>query len=201
MKVKVCGITNYEDGAYAAECGADALGFIFYKKSKRYVTPAKVKAIIDQLPYFICKVGVFVNEEPEYINEILKEIGLNAVQLHGDEKPDLVDKITLPVIKSFRVNEQFDFSLLEKYNDCTFLLDTYSEREFGGTGSKFNWEFIPDEIKSKIILAGGISDENIDVAVNEINPAAVDLSSSLEKSPGIKDHKKIKQFFNKLKNL
>jgi phosphoribosylanthranilate isomerase len=201
MKVKVCGITNLEDAVYADKCGADALGFIFYKKSKRYISPESAKKIIDQLPLFLIKVGVFVNEEPEIINKISSNISLNAAQLHGDENPSIVDKISIPVIKSFRVSEHFDFSVLSNFRKCSILLDAYSDGELGGTGKQFNWKFIPNEIKPKIILAGGISHENIENVVNDINPAAVDLSSSLEKSPGIKDHEKIKLFFNKLKNL
>lgn len=196
MQVKICGITNLEDALLCCELGADALGFIFYSMSKRFITYEKAKEIINQLPNFIVKVGVFVNHPFEEVNVNAKEIGLNIIQLHGEESPEYINEISLPVIKSFRVNETFDFSRLDKYPKCSFLLDTFSEHEPGGTGKTFNWETIPKSIRNKIILAGGISVENIESVFREVQPQAVDLSSSVESSPGIKDHKKLKEFFS-----
>ena len=162
MKVKICGITNIEDALLSYNLGADAVGFIFYKKSKRYIEPIKAKKIINQLPAFINKVGVFVNESAEEINKVSKEIKLNLVQLHGDETPEIVDQTDLPVIKAFRVKEIFDYSKLKNYKNCYFLLDAYDDKEYGGTGQNFNWNKIPEELKNKKILAGGISVENIE---------------------------------------
>ena len=201
MKVKVCGITNIEDAKVCVDNGADAIGFIFYKESKRYVKPDTARAIISTIPIFTIKVGVFVNENFDYINNIAWKIGLNAVQLHGDETPEFVEQIHLPVIKSFRVSDEFDFSILNKYTGCTILLDSFNPNELGGTGLQFNWDKIPNELRDQIILAGGISLDNIDEVYNKIKPAAIDLSSSLEKSPGTKDHKKVKIFFNKIRKL
>jgi phosphoribosylanthranilate isomerase len=201
MKVKVCGITNIEDAKVCVDYGADAIGFIFYKGSKRFVKPQTASNIISRLPFFIMKVGVFVNENFDYINNIAWKIGLNAVQLHGDETPEFVEQIHLPVIKSFRISDEFDFSILNKYTGCTFLLDSFNPNELGGTGLQFNSEKIPNELRGKIILAGGISIDNIDEVYNKIKPAATDLSSSLEKSPGTKDHNKVKNFFNKIRKL
>lgn len=200
MKVKVCGITNFEDAKLCVDCGIDALGFIFYKKSKRYIEPENAKEIIDKLPIFVFKVGVFVNEEVKRVNQIANELKLNAVQLHGDEDLDYYHKINYPVIKAIRVDEDFNHNL-EKYSNYTILLDSKDEKEYGGTGQQFNWYLIPKISRDKIILAGGVSENNIEEIYNKIKPQAVDLSSSLEKEPGIKDHKKVKSFIRKLNKL
>jgi phosphoribosylanthranilate isomerase len=201
VKIKICGITNSEDALQAESLGADALGFIFYKKSKRYREPTEVKLITKELSPLTTKVGVFVNESSVMINKISKAAGINVVQLHGNEEPATISKISLPVIKTFRIDDDFNFKQLENYNDYPILLDTHSNIEYGGTGQKFNWEMIPDNIRSKIILAGGISVENLDFVFKNIKPAGVDLSSSLETEPGKKDKEKMKEFFNKVNQL
>jgi phosphoribosylanthranilate isomerase len=201
LKVKVCGITGAEDARLCEKQGADALGFIFYEGSKRNILPNDAKKIIETLSPFTLKVGVFVNESYEKIVRIVKYCGLNMVQLHGNESPELVDMLNVPVIKAFRVNESFDFSELERYRNCYFLLDSYSKDEFGGTGSTFNWQVIPESIRSKVILAGGISVENVGKIVEEINPVAIDISSGLESSVGKKDAEKVKTFFNRIKTI
>ncbi len=198
MKIKICGITNIEDALATESFGADAVGFIFYKKSKRYVAPEQAEHIIKSLSPFTTKVGVFVDETFEIINNISKQTGINLVQLHGDENPDIIKSISLPVIKAFRVDDNFDYNELNQYHEYSILLDAYSENEYGGTGNKFNWEKIPVEIKDKIILSGGISSDNIEFIYKNINPAAVDLSSSLEITPGKKDKKKMEKIFNKV---
>jgi phosphoribosylanthranilate isomerase len=198
MKIKICGITNIEDALTAESLGANAVGFIFYNKSKRYVTPEQAKPIIKSLSPFTTKVGVTVNETLENINKISQQTGINLVQLHGDEKPNIIKSISLPVIKSFRIDDNFDYSKLNQYHNCSILLDAYSENDYGGTSNKFNWEMIPSEMKNKIILAGGIASDNIEFIYKDINPAAVDLSSSLEIAPGKKDKKKMEEFFNKV---
>jgi len=198
MKIKICGITNIEDALAAESLGADAVGFIFYKKSKRYITPEQAENIIKTLSPFTTKVGVFVNETFEIINIISKQTGINVVQLHGDENPDIMKSISLPGIKAFRVDDNFDYKKLNQYQEYSILLDAYSENDYGGTGNKFNWEKIPFEIKNRIILSGGISSDNIEFIYKNINPAAFDLSSSLEIKPGKKDKKKMKNFFNKV---
>lgn len=200
MKVKICGITNIDDAKFCVDCGADALGFIFYEKSKRYIEPDIAEKLIDSLPFFVFKVGVFVNEEVERVNQIANELKLNAVQLHGDENLDYCEKINYPVIKAIGVDEELNHNL-EKYSNYTILLDSKDEKEYGGTGQRFNWDVIPDEYKSKIILAGGVSENNLEEIYNKIKPQTVDLSSSLEKEPGIKDHKKVKSFFRKFNKL
>ncbi len=201
MKIKICGITNTEDALAAESFGADAVGFIFYKKSKRYVSPEQAEHIIKTLSSFTTKVGVFVDETFEIINKISKQTGINVVQLHGDENLHIMKSISLPVIKAFRVDNNFDYNKLNQYQEYSILLDAYSDNNYGGTGNKFNWEKIPFEIKNKIILSGGISSDNIEFIYKNINPAAVDLSSSLEIRPGRKDKKKMGKFFNKVNLL
>lgn len=199
MKIKICGITNIEDALCAVENGTDAIGFVFFQQSKRFIHPEEAKKIISQLPPFVFSVGVFVNENPSRVNEIAKELKLNAVQLHGDENIEYINKITFPIIKAFRVDHNFNWEILNDYS-TKILLDTFSLTEFGGTGNKFDWQSIPNEIRDKIILSGGIDAESLTIILNEIKPAAIDLSSSLEIEPGKKDHKKIKTFFEKLQS-
>jgi phosphoribosylanthranilate isomerase len=201
MKIKVCGITNIEDALRAEMLGADALGFIFYNKSKRYIEPEKTKNITKELSPFTTKVGVFVNETPELINKFSEESGINVVQLHGDEELNITSKILFPVLKAFRVDDYFDFKQLENYSDYPILLDAHSNSEYGGTGQKFNWELIPNDIRSKIILAGGVSTENLEFIFNEIKPTGIDISSSLESEPGKKDKQKMEEFFKKVNQL
>lgn len=198
MKVKICGITRLEDALCCEKYGADAIGYIFFKGSKRYISPENAGEISSRLSPFILKTGVFVNEPADEINRIAKIAGLNAVQLSGDETLELAEEINLPVIKGFRVKDDFNFAVLNNYKNCGFLLDSFNEKEYGGTGKTFNWENIPAGMRGKIILAGGISAENIDLIINEIKPAAVDISSSVETAPGIKDENKIKIFMNKI---
>jgi phosphoribosylanthranilate isomerase len=201
LKIKICGITNLEDALLCESLGANALGFIFYKGSKRYISPEAANEISKSLSPFTMKVGVFVNETPDTINNISSIAKFNAVQLHGEESSDSIKNISLPVIKSFRVDDNFDYNVLKSYRDTYFLLDTYSNTEFGGTGKVFNWENIPVEYKNKIILAGGISIENVEEIFIKVKPAAIDLSSSLELEPGKKDKEKVKRLFEKLNGL
>ena len=201
MKIKICGITNLEDALLCESLGADALGFIFYKGSKRYIAPETAAGIIKSLSPFTMKVGVFVNENTEGINNIASIIKLNAVQIHSDELPEIIKLINFSVIKSFRVSDNFDFGMLKQYPGMHYLLDTYSESEYGGTGKVFNWKNIPEEYKSKIILAGGISIDNIEEVYKKVKPSAVDVSSSLESTPGRKDKDKVIKFFEKINEL
>jgi len=183
------------------EHGADALGFIFYKESKRYVTPVEAKAITKRLSPFTMKVGVFVNETPEKIKKIASEVKLDLVQLHGDENPEFLEGINFPVIKSFRIKDDFDFDILNEYKDCSYLFDTYTKDGYGGSGKIFNWDIIPKNLLDAIILSGGISINNIEKVYSTLNPSAVDLSSSLESEPGRKNENKVKEFFKKIHSL
>jgi len=204
-KVKICGITNYKDAKICIDAGADALGFVFYKNSKRYITPIKAKEIIRKIPPFISKVGVFVNENFENIIEIANLIKIDYIQLHGYETPEFCKKISnyYPVIKAILIKDENDlkqFKIYKKY--VNFLLDTKSE-SFGGSGKSFNWNLILN-YKEKIgnfILSGGLNKDNIVDAIKLLNPYAVDISSGVEKSAGKKDKRKVEEFISIVKSL
>lgn len=200
IKIKICGITNSEDAFAAVDYGADALGFVFFKKSPRYISPAKAKAIIKRLPPFITRVGVFVNEKKKDAEKIAEQTGINTIQLHGDEPPSTCRFSGYSVIKSIRVKSLESLELLSKYKDCvsSFLLDTYTPEEYGGTGQIFNWDIAVEAKRfGRIILAGGLTPENIEKAIRFVHPYAVDVSSGVEDEKGRKNHKKIKTFIEK----
>ena len=201
MKIKICGITNYEDAKLACDLGADAIGFIFYKKSKRSVDAEEVKNIISKLPAFILKVGVFVNERIDIVNQIMQDCKLNIAQLHGDENVEYLNEINFPVVKALRISNNYDYNILKQYLNFNILLDTFNNNEFGGTGTNFKWDTIPSDIKSKIILAGGIKEENLEEIFSNILPYAIDVSSSLEEYPGKKNKSKMLSFFEKYNKL
>lgn len=201
MKIKICGITNLEDALLAEELGADAIGFIFYKPSRRCISPETAKIISKVLSSFTLKVGVFVNEAEEEINKIAETAKLNLIQLHGDEKPEIIPKLILPSIKSFRVNEEFDFTNIENYKCDNYLFDTFSQDEFGGTGNTFNWDLIPISLLHRSIIAGGVSENNIEEIFTKFKPHAVDVSSSIEESIGKKNHNKMKNLFKKINQI
>lgn len=204
-KVKICGITNLEDGLLSAKFGADALGFNFYEKSLRYISPENAREIIEQLPQEVLKVGVFVNETLEKIIEIAETAKLDALQLHGEETPEFIcelkEKTDLEIIKAFRVSPEFKPEDVLEYKADAILLDAYSRHEHGGTGETFDWEIAKKvrEIFPKMYLAGGLSPENIANAVFEVTPFAVDACSLLEFEKGIKDSKKVKEFISAVK--
>ncbi len=200
MKVKICGITNPEDALAAVEYGVDALGFVFYARSPRSITPEKAKEITSQLPPFITTVGVFVNETPARIKEIMTFAHLQVVQLHGEEPPQEC-MLWRPSIKAFRVKDFVDLEPLEKYKCMSaYLIDTYAPASYGGTGQIFNWDIALEAKKfGPIILAGGLAPENVDKAVRWVKPYAVDVSSGVESEKGKKDLKKMKEFIEKAK--
>jgi phosphoribosylanthranilate isomerase len=198
--VKICGITNFEDALTAANYGADALGFIFYKNSPRYIEPEKAKEIIGYLPPFITTVGVFVNEEPTVIRNIMEFAGINILQLHGDELPETC-KIWHRVIKAFRVIQLIDLKPLEKYRTSAILVDTYSPDTYGGTGLTFNWDIAVEAKRyGQVILSGGLHPDNIERAIRWVKPYAVDVSSGVEKYKGKKDLVKLRDFIVRAKS-
>lgn len=203
VKVKICGITNLEDAFEAVNHGADALGFVFFKKSPRYISPAKAKTIIKKLPPFISSVGVFVNEDNIIVEKIADQTGVDAIQLHGDEPPKACN-LSRTVIKAIRVKSIDNLEIISKYKNkvSAFLLDTYTPEIFGGTGQIFNWD-IAIEAKQfgRIILAGGLTPENIVQAIRRVHPYAVDVSSGVEAEKGKKDQDKIKLFIEKAKGI
>ena len=200
-RVKICGITNKEDALKSVELGAWALGFIFYRKSPRFVSPYKVKKIIDALPPFVTPVGVFVNQNEGAIKDIVDFCGINNVQLHGDESPLVCQRLSkkYKVIKAFRVKEDFNISGLGEYPVTAYLFDGHEKGVFGGTGKIFDWNVIKDKkIPKPVILSGGLSPDNVAGAVRGLSPYAVDVSSGVEKEPGKKDYGKMEIFFRNL---
>jgi phosphoribosylanthranilate isomerase len=200
VKIKVCGITNIEDALMCETCGADALGYIFYPKSKRYIAPGKAAEISQVLSPLTMKVGVFVNASADDIHNTFETAGLNLVQLHGDESPDFVKSLKVSAIKVFHVDDNFSYDKIEEFNLRYFLLDT-SSAEYGGTGSSFNWTKIPVHLRNRAIIAGGVSASNVEKIFHEVHPYGVDVSSSLESSPGKKDKQKVEIFFKTIRNI
>lgn len=194
IKVKICGITNREDAIIASQYGADALGFIF-AQSPRKILPSSARKIIDQLPPFITRVGVFVDENQNTVNETVDICRLDAVQLHGSESPSYCKKIKSRVIKVFRVKDKGSLKNIPRYDVSAIMLDTYSSEKYGGTGKTFDWDLALDAKKYglPLILSGGIKLSNILQAIKKVHPYAVDISSGIEIRPGKKDIKKMKR--------
>ena len=200
VKVKICGMTNLKDVKVAVDGGVDAVGFIFYKKSPRSVTMQAVRKIVLELPPFVDSVGVFVNETAEQINKIADRCNLDRVQLHGNESPTFCKKIRRRVIKAIRVKDIQSLKKLSDYPVSSFLLDTFSEDQYGGTGRVFDWNLAyPAKKYGSIILAGGLTPNNVRQAIQRIQPYGVDVCSGVESQPGIKDHKKMQIFLKNVK--
>ena len=196
VRIKICGITNAEDALAAAQFGADALGFIF-APSPRRIAPEKARQIIKVLPPLVQTVGVFVDEDLGEVSSVAEMCGLDILQFHGSESADYCDSFDHRVIKAVRLRNRQDIKSLAKYDGVVqaLLLDTYVPDKVGGTGMTFNWEWALEAGKyGRIILAGGLSPENVATAISIVKPYGVDASSSLEQSPGVKDHEKIMQF-------
>lgn len=198
--VKICGITNLEDALVSVKFGADALGFNFYEKSPRYILPEKARGICAELPPGVLKVGVFVNESLDKITEIAELVSLNAIQLHGDETPEFVGeakaRFSGEIIKALRVSKDFTPEDVLRFDADAILLDSFSRREYGGTGETFDWELAKKvgELIPKMYLAGGLSVENIADAIIRVRPFAIDACSLLEKEKGRKDSQKVRDF-------
>ena len=202
IKVKICGITNVEDGLSAVELGADALGFVF-ARSPRQVDPNTAKAIIGALPASVVKVGVFVDEDPVRIREIAGNCGLNTIQLHGGEAPEACEIFMPRVIKAIRVRDERSLKGLEAYVGKTagFVLDTFSKDRAGGIGVVFDWSLA---LKAKrvgvpIILAGGLNPQNVRTALEKVRPYGVDVSSGVEERPGKKSRPLLKAFIEQVR--
>jgi phosphoribosylanthranilate isomerase len=201
IPVKICGITNLEDAQATVRSGASALGFIFYDKSVRYITMETAYRIAADVQGQVPLIGVFVDETLDYVNGVAEEIGLNFIQLHGNESPTYCQGIQFPVIKVFRVSSDFNVGIIKSYNVHAFLFDTYKNDKPGGTGEVFNWDKISNlQIDTPIILSGGLSIENIKDAIDAVCPSAVDVNSGLESKPGKKNEKKMISLFEILKN-
>ena len=195
-RVKVCGITRAEDALEAVRCGADAIGLVFYANSPRYVTAKQAQVIVAAIPPFISVVGLFVNASQTEIEAVLSQVRIDILQFHGDEDASECERIKLPYFKAIRVKS--DTNLLQCEVDFkgakALLLDTFSEAAFGGTGHVFDWDLIPKNMIKPLILAGGLTSENVGLAIKKVQPYAVDVSGGVEHSKGIKDAIKIAAF-------
>ena len=201
VKIKICGMTQLKDALFAIEQGADAVGFIFYKKSPRSTTMKTVRDIILKLPPLAGTVGVFVGETVERVNKVADYCGLDMVQLHGDESPAFCRKIHRRVIKAFRVKDFQSLKKLQKYSVSGFLLDTFSDNLHGGTGKTFDWNLVlPAKKIGPVILAGGLTPSNVRQAVSQARPYGVDVCSGVEKSPGVKDPEKVRAFLTNIRS-
>ncbi len=199
-RVKVCGITTLEDALRAADLGVDALGFIFYPESPRYIRPEEAAEIIRSLPPFVASVGVFVDCPPDRVDAVAATCGLSAVQLHGNETPEMCEGFRLKVIKAFRIRDGRLPSEISRYRTDALLLDAFVEGIPGGTGTPFPWQAARRAKQyGRIILAGGLNCENIRDAVETVQPYAVDVSSGVESEPGRKDPKRLAEFVAKAK--
>jgi len=202
MKTKICGITNIDDALFASELGADALGFIFVKTSPRYINPSTAQNIISALPPFVTPVGVVADAIHDEILELIEEAGVRCVQFHGNELPEQLTDLPVPIYKSFRVNNEFNLQTLLRYKVSAFLLDTYIEGILGGTGKTFDWEIaVKAKTYGRIILAGGLTPENIAEAARKVQPYAVDVNSGVESAPRKKDKNKLGQLFKIIRSL
>ncbi len=197
MNVKVCGIRRLDDALVAVDSGAWALGFIFHRASPRYINPEDAARIIERLPGEVLTVGVFVDYPIDELNDVVRQAGLGAAQLHGAESPEYAREVEAStIIKAYRVADAFDAEVLEPYQDCTILLDTYRPGQAGGTGETFDWE-IARRVgeKAPVILAGGLGPDNVREAIRVARPQAVDVSSGVELAPGVKDPAAIRRLF------
>lgn len=199
MKIKICGITNAEDANVAVRAGADALGFIMYRKSPRWVEPEVARSIIASLPPFVLPVGVFVNEEAERVRSLMDECGFALAQLHGDESALYCQNLSRPVLKALRLKDRATFLALAEFqgraNVRGFLIDAFSDQAYGGTGQMVDWALAQEAARSsQVILAGGLNPTNVAGAIQMVRPYGVDVSSGVEQSPGKKDQDKLKAF-------
>ncbi len=196
MKIKICGFTQAQNASDAAMLGIDAIGLVFYEKSPRHVNMGQALEIVQALPPFINRVGLFVNADSSFIDEVLCEVPLDTLQFHGDELPQECAQYAMPFVKALRVNEQTNIvQLAQDYQQASgLLLDAYNSNVYGGTGESFDWSLANVNIDLPIILAGGLSPITVADAISQVSPYAVDVSSGVESSKGIKDIEKIKQF-------
>lgn len=200
MFVKICGITRLSDAQVAVTCGASAIGFIFWPKSKRWVEPEQARAIVRELPPFVTPVGVFVDETVERINAVADLVGLGAVQLHGDEAPEVVERLARPVVKAIG---RIDEGVAARWPDrVTMLVDADDRVNYGGTGARADWTGAARLAAARrTILAGGVNPENVVEAVATVRPFGIDVSSGVEDAPGIKNPERIRALFEALRGI
>ena len=196
VRVKICGITRAEDAVHAAKLGADAIGLVFYRGSPRCIDAARAKVILAALPPFVSRVGLFVDQDAAEIRSVLEQLPLDYLQFHGSESPGECGVYNKPYIKSVTMNNGVDLtSQARRYAGAScLLLDTHVEGMAGGTGQSFDWSRIPRSLEKPILLAGGLTPENVRSAVTAVRPYGVDVSSGVEQSKGVKDPEKLATF-------
>lgn len=194
-KVKICGITSLDDALMAVDAGADALGFVFFEKSPRYLGPEAAARVIARIPPLVQVVGLFVNAELDFVNRTADSCGLDIVQLHGEESPAYCRLVRRRVMKAFRVRGPESLIPMAQYQVSAYLLDAYSPNAYGGTGERFDWDCaVAAKERGPIVLAGGLNPDNVAFAVAKVAPYAVDVSSGVESVPGRKDPEKVRRF-------
>lgn len=195
-RIKICGITRPQDAIDAAYLGADAIGLVFYAKSPRAVTIEQAQAIIQALPAFVTTVGLFVDEDANEIKDILNHVPLDLLQFHGDENAEYCTQFSRPYIKALRVHESSDIEAFAQQHEQAqaILLDTYIKGVKGGTGQAFNWQLVPTHCTQPLVIAGGLTPDNLPQVIQQLRPYAVDVSGGVEQAKGIKDKAKIAAF-------
>ena len=202
VKVKICGITNLEDAQATIKAGCDALGFVFYRRSPRFVSRQKAKEIIRQLPKKVLRVGVFVNAPEKTIKKIAKTCALDILQFHGREPPEFCQRFkNYKIIKAFRVKGSLDLKEIARYKVFACLFDSFQRKKFGGTGKNFSWQLLKGltALRQLIFLSGGLNQRNVRQAISIVHPQWVDVSSSVEIKPGLKNHHKVRRFIQTAK--
>lgn len=199
VKIKICGITSVEDAEVAVTAGADALGFVMYRKSPRYVDPTIARTIIADLPPFVLPIGVFVNEEADKVRTLMDECGFALAQLHGDESASYCQNLGRSALKALRLKDRGSFLALAEFqgraNIRGFVIDAFSDQAYGGTGQTVDWTLAAEAARSApILVAGGLTPSNVAEAIRQVHPYGVDVSSGVEERPGKKDPAKVKAF-------
>ena len=202
-RIKICGITRGQDALMAAGLGAHAVGLMFYEDSPRFVSLDKAREVIEVLPPFVTRVGVFVNPEGQQVHAILGAVRLDLLQFHGDEPPQFCAQFGMSYIKAVRVKQGLDLlQYASRYRDAKgLLLDAHNASAYGGTGQAFDWNLIPGSLDLPIILSGGLNAANVARAIRQVRPWAVDVSSGVESAKGIKDADKIAAFVQAVRNV
>lgn len=202
-RIKICGITRPEDGIEAARLGADAIGLVFYDKSPRAVTLNQAAEIVAALPAFVTTVGLFVDPEAVNVEEVLARVPLDLIQFHGNETPALCRRFERPYLKAIRMRESVDLAAEQRrFSDARgLLLDTYQSGMPGGTGEAFEWGRVPEDLAASIVLAGGLTPDNVAAAIKQVKPYAVDVSGGVEASKGIKDAAKMAAFIGEVRRV
>lgn len=202
-RVKICGITRLEDALAAAGAGADAVGFVFYAKSPRAVSPQRAREMALALPPFVSRVGLFVDAPPETVSDILETVPLDLLQFHGEEAPADCARFGRPYLKAVPMADGGDpLACMDRFPHAAgFLLDSHGNGKTGGTGVAFDWDRIPRDLRHCVVLAGGLNPDNVAEAVRRVRPWAVDVSTGVEVRPGVKDPSRIQAFVNEVKRV